>query len=232
MNIFKKVKILIRIILKKEVNYKPQITCTTKWYGNWGAGFFVIPSELNKDSIVYSFGIGEDISFDKGIIKDFNCKVYGFDPTPKSIKFIEQQSPIENFNFYPYGISDQDGSMEFSLPDNPDHVSGRIIKQNGHDRSGKATIRVPVKKFSTIVKELGHRKIDILKLDIEGSEYDVFDDRLNANVEINQLLIEFHHRFKSIGIDKTKKAISDLNKKGFRLAAVSDEKEEYTFYHP
>ena len=35
-------------------------------------------------------GCGEDISFDLGLIEMFDCDVYGFDPTPKSIDFVNK----------------------------------------------------------------------------------------------------------------------------------------------
>ena len=36
-----------------------------EWYGNGYGGFYVDPSLVPENAIVYSFGIGEDISFDK-----------------------------------------------------------------------------------------------------------------------------------------------------------------------
>lgn len=225
---YQKLKFIVKLLLRKEVYYRPQVAYATKWYGNKNAGFFILPEKINKGSIVYSFGVGEDISFDKDLIRDFNCTVYGFDPTPKSIGFIENQGHIQGFNFYPYGIADHDGSMPFFLPENPNHVSGSSLIKSGKNASHNP-IHVPVKKFSTIAKELGHRKIDVLKMDIEGSEYEVLNDILDSDVEIGQILIEFHHRFKNIGLKKTHEAISELNKNHFWIAAISDGKEEYTF---
>ena len=49
------------------------------------------------------------------------------------------------------------------------------------------------------------------------------------NVDINQILIEFHHRFPSVSLNKTKEAIKKLNNKGYKIAAISDQYEEYTF---
>ena len=66
-------------------------------------------------------------------------------------------------------------------------------------------------------------------MDIEGSEYVVLDDILSAGVKIKQILIEFHHRFKGVGIRRTKEAIKKLRNYGYEIAAISNSKEEYTF---
>ena len=48
---------------------------------------------------------------------------------------------------------------------------------------------------------------------------------------VTQICIEFHHRFKGIGLQKTMVAVESLNKNGFDIVAISDSKEEYTFVH-
>lgn len=229
MEAFKKLKFLLKVLLGKEVYFKIQKSCFTKWYGNKHTGFFVMPEKINKDSIVYSFGIGDDISFDRAIIKEFDCKVYGFDPTPRSIQFIKTQSLPNNFIFLPYGISDHDGFIQFFLPENTNHISGATFNRWGIKGNNIIPVNVPVKKFDTIVKELGHSKIDILKMDIEGSEYEVLNDILASNIEINQILIEFHHRFPGIGKERTIQAVKKLSSSNYKLIAISGQKEEYTF---
>ena len=77
--------------------------------------------------------------------------------------------------------------------------------------------------------DLGHKHIDVLKMDIEGSEYDVIENILNTNISINQILIEFHGRFYDNGILKTKECISKLSKNGFEIFAISDSFEEISF---
>jgi hypothetical protein len=74
-----------------------------------------------------------------------------------------------------------------------------------------------------------HKYIDILKMDIEGAEYDVIDDLLRSEIEIHQLLIEFHHRFPSLGIKKTRQAVEKLRNAGFALFNVSQIGEEFSF---
>jgi len=88
-----------------------------------------------------------------------------------------------------------------------------------------------MKSISSILKELNHSKIDVLKMDIEGSEYDVLEDILTVDIKINQLLIEFHDRFFEHGQEKSKAIIKKLAKKGFLIFGVSASKEEVSFIH-
>lgn len=76
---------------------------------------------------------------------------------------------------------------------------------------------------------LGHSKIDVLKMDIEGAEYDVIDDIMYLDIPIKQICIEFHHRFDTIGVGKTIEAIEKLSKKGYRIFSYSKNFEELSF---
>lgn len=45
-------------------------------------------------------------------------------------------------------------------------------------------------------------------MDIEREEYDVLDEIAEGRLEIQQVLVEFHHRFPGVGIDRTRRAIT------------------------
>ena len=79
------------------------------------------------------------------------------------------------------------------------------------------------------MKELGHSRIDIIKMDIEGAEYDVIKDIYESDIRPVQILIEFHHRFPGVGIKKTKEAIGCIKSMGYQLFSVSATNEEYCF---
>jgi hypothetical protein len=74
---------------------------------------------------------------------------------------------------------------------------------------------------------LGHYRIDLLKLDIEGAEYDVIRDMLVSSIDVRQLLVEFHHRFRGIGKGATAAALADLHRAGFRIFYISPHGREY-----
>jgi FkbM family methyltransferase len=222
-------KYIFKLIAGREILNWGLMKLPVKWFGNVNAGFYVADDKFSDKTIIYSFGIGEDVSFDEALIESFGCTVYAFDPTPKTKEFLSKKGTSNRFLFFDYGLYNLNGFIEFYLPPNPDHVSGTTYNRWVDKDAEIRPIQVPVKSFSSIVKDLRHDQIDILKMDIEGSEYVVLDDILSSGVEIKQILIEFHHRFRGVGIKRTKEAIKKLKDSGYKIAAISNSKEEYTF---
>uniref|UniRef100_UPI0029300243 FkbM family methyltransferase n=1 Tax=Pedobacter nutrimenti TaxID=1241337 RepID=UPI0029300243 len=228
-SIKRKIKFLLLTIGGRNRHLKRGVKCNSKWYGNMYGGFYVCPTALNEDSVIYSFGIGEDISFDKDMIENHNCYVFGFDPTPKSINWLANQKLPERFKFHEFGISNKSGTVDFYLPKNQNHVSGSIIIQDNIDTQEKTS--VIIKSLDHILRDLGHQHIDVLKMDIEGAEYDVIENILKSKISISQILIEFHDRFFENGKLKTQETIKKLNDEGYKIFAVSETYEEVSFIH-
>jgi len=205
---------------------KLDISCKTERFGGEYGGWNLIEGLISSDSVVYSAGIGTDVSFDTQLIKQIGVTVHGFDPTPESIDWIDAQELPRQFIMHPYGMADYDGEAGFYPPHNPDHISHTLLERPS--MAGKM-IYVPVKRLTTIMLELQHEYIDLLKLDIEGGEYSVIDDLLNSGIRPKQLLVEFHHRFPSVGIEASKRAIMILRESGYNLFSISASNEEYCF---
>lgn len=199
----------------------------TKFGTDYG-GWTVYTHLLNTQSIVYSFGIGEDISFDLGLIEATGVSIHAFDPTPKSLQWLDKQPHIpSSFHSYGVGLMDKDGVVEFSLPANSEHVSGSVFTAS-HLASDRV-IHVPMLCLSTIMSFLKHHHIDLVKMDIEGSEYPVIHNILNIGIKPTQLLIEFHHRFESIGAQKTIEAIQTLQAAGYEIFHEQNQYQEVSF---
>ena len=210
-----------RIKLKLEGNeYK-------KWFGSDYGGFFVREKILkNREHvIVYSCGVGTDISFDVAIMKKYKqSKIFAFDPTPISIKWIEKQQLPDNFYFFPVGISDKNGLEKMYFPKNYG-VSYGVFSW---DSTNQDEILVEMQTIEKIAEELGHTFIDILKMDIEGSEFVVLNSLDFKKVQFGQILVEFHERFLENGNNVLEKTIAFLEENGYECFAVSDD-FEYSF---
>jgi FkbM family methyltransferase len=218
----------VRALRGQDLWQSAQIKCERLRLGNEGACWCVAPRGLSAASVVYSMGVGEDISFDLALIERFTLQVHAFDPTPRSIEWLQEQIVPPEFVFHPYGVAGFDGSCAFLPPENPAHVSHTIVKRD----PSRLAIEVPVHRLETIMKMLGHQQIDLLKMDIEGAEYGVLADLVAQRIPVKQLLVEFHHRWPEVGIEKTRQAIRSLNEAGYRIFNVSPSGEEYSFLHP
>lgn len=117
--------------------------------------------------LVYSFGIGEDFSFDDDIVKKYDCKIYSFDPSMK----IGNQKRGEKSFFMQMGLADSDRTMP-----------------NGWAMSRFDTLRLSLKHTKT--------HIHTVKMDIEEMEWEVLPDLLTSDSlrhsGVRQLLIELH----------------------------------------
>jgi FkbM family methyltransferase len=233
MDVFKKIlSIPTRLkVFHQQYFWKPQIALkvATVWHGNPKAGFYICPDLLPSQPVIFSFGVGDDISFDLAMMHKYNGTIEAFDPTPASVRFIqEQQSSLSRFHHHPYGLQKENGNKTFYFPRDP-NFSGTVYQRWKQDTKNVEILSLPFRNFETIVSEFQPQRIDVLKMDIEGSEYDVLDDILNCKVPITQVLIEFHHRFPGRSLQDTKTAIAKLKTKGYLLVAASPKNEEFTF---
>jgi FkbM family methyltransferase len=189
-------------------------------------GYCVDASTIHPTAVVYSLGIGEDISFDLALIDRFGVTVEAFDPTPRVKKWLGTQSLPRQFHFHEAGIAADDGEKTFYLPPKKDWISHSIIQAPQY---GRESVRFPVLRLSTAMKLQSHDRIDILKMDIEGAEYAVIEELVRERIPVKQLLVEFHHRLFSEGTGKTRIALAQLKKHGMKISYVCPRKETFAF---
>jgi len=222
----RKIKRLFKTLVGKDFFPRIDCQCKKERFGSKHCGWEVAGEKVTKDSVVYSFGVGEDVSFDLELINRFGVVVHAFDPTPRSINWVRAQDFSDNFVLHEYGLADFDGEVFFNPPRDPNGFSHTILDRPSTKENA---ITVPVKKLETIMKELGHNMIAILKMDIEGAEYQVIEDMAASTIRPVQVLVEFHHRFRSVGLKKTKDAVKKLRKMGYGLFSVSSSGKEFCF---
>lgn len=186
-------------------------------YGSW-----TIVPPLSADSVVYSFGIGRDLSFDLSLIRAYGCKVFAFDPTPESLAWCRQQKFPPELSVHALAIACHDGQLTLDSPDRVGHASFRFSVGEGAHSFRCST-------YDSIRLALGHGRVDVLKLDIEGCEYPTIPNILGTTCLPTQLLIEFHHRFPPHSLKATKAAVQSILSAGYELVAVSKRAEEFSF---
>ena len=200
----------------------PYIVLGTE-YGGWP----FIKDSLDSNSLVYSFGVGEDLSFDLDLIARTGATVHAFDPTPKSIRWVQTQGLPRQLNFHPLGIGARDGCVPFFPPENESHVSFSVAPRP--DRVPAEPHMAEVLTLGSIGHRLGHRVPDCIKMDVEGFEYEVITKMIEEGVLPSVLLIEFHHGMYGVSDKQTESAVDQLRAHGYRIFYISGAGREYGF---
>ena len=214
MSIITFTKGVVRFLLGWPLLNRIQINCVKEFHGLKCVGWSICPQGITKNSIIYSFGIGTEISLEISLMEKYGLNIYGFDPTPKSINWVKKQDLPDRFRMFDFGIFNYDGKAKFNPPENPEEVSHTMLDRPS---TSHMQITVEVRRLQSIMKSLGHDHIDILKMNIEGAEYDAIKDIIAENIEIKQILIEFHTSFPNVGVSKTKEAVKLLNGNGYQI---------------
>src|ERR1035437_9343649 len=117
-------------LLNRQLPKRPQVYCETIQLGEQAYGSWIIcPDRTVVGGVVYSFGVGEDISWDLAMIERFGVTVHAFDPTPRSIQWVKRQKLPDKFILHEYGIADYDGVARFYPPENSEWVSHTLLNR-------------------------------------------------------------------------------------------------------
>ncbi len=161
----------------------------TRWFRDNGDETLRIDyPELNEESIVFDLG-GYKGDFAQAINDKYGCTVYLFEPHPEFYDTCVQRF-LSNDKLIPlnYGLSDKDG--KFMLSDSVDGSS--FLNPNHQDKS---EIECEVKEIFEVLSKLEVSNIDLMKINIEGSEYPLLLHMISENrlSIVDNYQIQFHN---------------------------------------
>lgn len=228
LNTYRRSRVKAKQLLNIEPRVSVQLRVAQEFHGSEYGGWSIPAASLGPDSVVVDVGLGEDISFSTSLIDRYQCSVHGFDPTPRAIDYVKNLA-YPKFLLHKFGVASRSGRASFYLPNNELHVSGSLTRSN---HTGLQQIEVDLVTLDDVSALVGSDRIDLLKLDIEGAEYELLMDECFARhaPRIGILCIEFHHRWPGHGVQATERAVKRLNELGFLCTWVnSTTNEEFTF---
>lgn len=180
--------------------------------GSEHAGWWVPEAALVPGAVAYCAGAGEDVTFDLALL-DRGLNVTTFDPTPRAIAYVEELDVGSAFRFVPVGWWDEEAELRFYAPRDPSHVSHSALNLQRTDSYFTAHVNTP----AALAGELNDRKVDIVKMDIEGAETRVIRSILAHGPKARVLLVEFDQPQPFGGILRAARA---LRAHGYRAAKV------------
>ncbi|NML21824.1 FkbM family methyltransferase [Pseudoflavitalea sp. G-6-1-2] len=116
-----------------------------------------------------------------------NAEVDAFEPDPANFARLKSNAPANNkIRLHNEAIWKENTTLSFINDGTQDSKIGESSKRN--------TIQVKARRL----KDLLGRKVDFLKLDIEGAEYEVLKDCREELKNVDQFFLEYHGSFKQV----------------------------------
>jgi FkbM family methyltransferase len=184
--------------------------------GDLGYGGYEVPSSLlDAESTCILAGVGEDLTFDLGIVARFGCRVHALDPVPRAAAFAAEAAAHEpRLVFHPVALWSRDETLTFHAPRESGYVS-----QSATNLHGTATdFRAQARSVRSLMTELGAAQVDLLKVSAEGSEYEIVEHVVADRVPVRVLCIEYAQ---PAPLEKVLGSCRRLEAGGFRPVASS-----------
>lgn len=175
-------------------------------YGGWTVDL----DSISDGDFIICGGVGEDVTFETGLLKLKKVNPILVDPTQKSHSYVENNFG-DSFVMIKKAIAKKwTESVRLYRNSNPNHVSESIIP--GH-------LSVSENSFyyadCISIGELVDRyNPSLIKLDIEGSEYSV----LSECIGVKQICVEFHHHcIEEFSINNTLFLVKLMEDSGYKI---------------
>jgi FkbM family methyltransferase len=149
----------------------------------------LIEADLDETSVVVDAGafVGE---WSMRIAERYDPVIHAYEPNPQVLAHLrEVLAGHERAHVHPYGLGDRDQNARLSL-----RGPGASIYGDRHAEGDTPSIGVEIRDVVAEFEGLGVEHIDLLKVNIEGGEYDLFD-RLDAGgwlPRIDVVSVQFH----------------------------------------
>jgi len=152
------------------------------------------------------FGAGLNIDFELALLDHTACDVFVFDMNPKAAKFIEgveRARGSDRLHVFPIGLRGH----------STEHFFSKCRAELSGDDTTTTGAWDQLATLHEIMVSLGHDRIDLLKMDIEGWELGVLPQASDPALGVEQLLVELHAH--PSGSSEITQAVLDLVHAGF-----------------
>ncbi len=157
-----------------------------KWVNDEGDKKLRLDYPLNSLSVVFDVG-GYMGDYSEAIFKNYGCKIYLFEPIPSFYKVC-----VERFRDNPsviclnYGLSSKTAFVNIGINDD---ASSFI-----HFRRGIKTQQAHLKSIDDVFSDLNIKQVDLIKINIEGGEYDLLPAIIDLGLIKNfkYIQVQFH----------------------------------------
>lgn len=180
------------------------------WFKTGGDKKYRYSYKLDKNSTAYDMG-GYEGEWAEEINKKYGCKVEVFEPVQRFVDILDKKfAKNSQVNIHAIGLAGRSRTESISL----DLASSSTFKK------GKNSEKIKLVKASDFIPK--NQKIDLIKINIEGGEYELLDNLIETGLinNITDLQIQFHD------------FVPNARKKRLQVQALLNKTHKMTYNYP
>jgi FkbM family methyltransferase len=155
-----------------------------EWVAVRGDETLRLDYDLGPDSIVLDLGAYQG-AFAHDIGTRYGSRLYLSEPVPQFIDQLRVRFAGDpKVTILPFAMGGQDGELSLSL----DADATSMFK------AGAAAVVAPVRAIDKVLDELGVDRVDLLKINVEGAEYDILEALVRSGwiSRVRDIQVQFH----------------------------------------
>ncbi len=156
----------------------------SRWLADSGDSTHRLNYNLNENSIVFDMG-GYKGEWTQKIFEKYKSNIFIFEPVDEFYniicKTIKGNQKIQPFK---YGLGSKDEDLEISIT----HDSSSVFNKEG------SLEKISIKSFKDFFESNKISNIDLIKINIEGGEYDLLEHIISEGLQTNikNIQVQFH----------------------------------------
>ena len=189
---------------------------------------YLYKGNFKKENLIVDVGCADDPDLSIYMINKYGLNSIAIDPTMKhrnALTILEENN--SNLKYLPYAISNKSGKLTFY--ESLDNTSGSILNEHTNIINDRISFydvdSITLRELHFLVG----REVDLLKLDLEGAEYDLLMNVARCDLmPYKQIFVEFHHHCTKYTRYDTMNVVRRMEV--FGLKSFSLDRHNYLFY--
>ena len=178
-------------------------------YGGWR----IPDGTIGKGDICYCIGAGGDVSFDLELIHRYGAVVRAVDPVQEyGDEALRAGGGDSHFSVRVVALATHDGPIR--MQPHHERASASLSAAGLYDT--QEWTEVPGLTLTSLMREFGDDHIDLLKLDLEGLEYELVPTLDLPSLGVRVFALQLHH---TGSVRAATRMIEQLGRQGYRLVA-------------
>ncbi len=182
---FEKADKTVANITEETVQPSAQSIRVIPWFSDNGDKTHRLNYNLHKESVIFDLG-GYEGQWASDIYGKYGCKIHIFEPHPKYATAIQNRfKPNEDITVHSFGLAGTTVNTVIYIDDD----STSIFKKSEHEGTEISLIEA-----GRFIEENNIDIIDLMKINIEGSEYELLEHLIASGLtsRINNIQVQFH----------------------------------------